>query len=109
MNALVLASMFAAAAGPANPVAAPQKAFSKCVQTFISSSAEKKVELSAFDSGISSACSREEAAFRTAIVANQVSMKSSRKDAEQVAAEWLTDLKNNAKETYKDMVAQPGT
>lgn len=111
MFSIVLVSALAAAAAPADPVSAPRSAYSACVKKFLSESADKKTEPAAFDTAFASACAAEEASFRNAIIAKQLGMKASRKDAEQAAIDWVTDLKANAKETYRDMVtpASSGT
>lgn len=109
MFSIVLVSMMMSAAAPADPVSAPRSAYSACLKKFLTSNAEKRVEPATFDTAFTSACTAEEASFKSAIVAQQKSMKASAKDAEQAATDWITDLKSNAKETYRDMVGQPSS
>jgi hypothetical protein len=109
MFTVVLASMMILAAGSADKIAGPRDTYSKCIKAFLTSNAEKKVEQSALETALATACAAEEASFRNAIIAQQLSMKAPRKDAEQAATDWVTDLKANAKETYRDMTGQTGS
>lgn len=90
----------------ANAMAPAQKAYSACLKAEITANAGKKAAVADFDKAIATSCAPQEAAFKAAVVGQQISMKASRKDAEQAAADWVSDLRTNATEIYKDTVGE---
>ncbi len=68
---------------------------------------KSKLAAADFDKALTAGCASQEAALKTAIIAQQLSMKAPRQDAEKAAAEWLTDLKSNAHENYVATIGEP--
>jgi len=96
--ALLTALMIAAA--PADVMGMPKKAYSACLHEQMNSNLKSKAAVVDFDKALATSCASQEAALKSAIIAQQLSMKASRKDAEEVASEWITDLRSNARENY---------
>jgi hypothetical protein len=105
MISYALAAAFLLAAAPSDSFGSSRQAYSTCLQQQLDSNLKKKASVADFDSAITNSCARQEAAFRAAVIAQQMSMKASRKDAEQAAADWVSDFRANAAENYEDMAA----
>jgi hypothetical protein len=81
----------------------PRKNFGMCLNKFVEDKASDKLAEDAFKTAAQAACAKEAAAFRTAWVSYEVSMKTKRADAEQNASSQVDDYLSNAIETYKEM------
>jgi hypothetical protein len=88
------------AAGAPNPNAARQ-AYSRCLSGLVKDDLRQKVAPDAFAPKLAAACKAEEAAFRAAIVRDDLARRVARAMAEQGAAEQVDELRVNAAETYK--------
>ena len=107
MISLALVAMIAAAA-PSDGMAQPRKNYEQCLSELHDSELEAKAELAAFESAMGTTCARQEAMLKAAITAHYVGMKTPKKEAEQSAVDWVTDLKQSATDRYRSTVeAQP--
>jgi type II secretory pathway pseudopilin PulG len=104
MFSLALVAMLAAAAAP-DAMAQPRKAYEQCLQKLHETEIGQKAEASKFDAALSTSCAAQETALKSAIVAHYVGMKTPRKEAEQSAVDWVTDLQESAKERYRSTLA----
>jgi dsRNA-specific ribonuclease len=104
MISLALVAMFAAAA-PADGMAQPRKIYAECLQKLHDTSMKEKVEATKFEAALGATCGTQETALKSAIISHYVGMKTPRKEAEQSAADWVTDLQESAKERYQSTLA----
>ena len=94
-----------AAAGAADGMAQPRKAYEQCLQKLHEAEIANKAEATKFDAAMTANCAAQETALKSAIVAHYVGMKTPRKEAEQSAVDWVTDLQEGAKERYRSTLA----
>jgi hypothetical protein len=94
----------AAAAGAADGMAQPRKAYEQCMQKQVDSNLQEKVEPTKFEAAMAAACAAQETALKSAIISHYVAMKTPRKEAEQSAVDWVTDLREGAKERYRGAI-----
>ena len=87
---------------PTGPTAPSRKAYSACLKKFTIESLEKKIEAQAFGPAVSNACSAEAAAFRNAVIAQEMASGLKRSEAEQTAKDELLDYQLNATEMYSE-------
>jgi dsRNA-specific ribonuclease len=66
---------------------------------------KEKVEATKFEAALGATCGTQETALKSAIISHYVGMKTPRKEAEQSAADWVTDLQESAKERYQSTLA----
>ena len=97
-------AMLMAAAGPA-PTAMERRAFGQCLSKFVHDKLDAKMDPAAFKAAQKAACAAQEAAFRSAWVAYDVSMKTRRSEAEENAASQVDDYLSNSAETYASSIA----
>jgi hypothetical protein len=98
-------ALIALVAAPADGMIQPRKAYEQCLQKLHESEIAQKSEATKFDAALGTACANQEAALKSAIIAHYVGMKTPRKEAEQSAADWVTDLQEGAKERYRSTLA----
>jgi hypothetical protein len=96
-TALVLMLVYA---GP-NAVAESREAYARCLKDFVRTSSEKKMEPSAFDAAIMSACKDKEAMLRTALTSADLAMGLKRAASEKSTSDQIADYLSMAKEDYK--------
>ena len=108
MFSLALVAAFAAAA-PADGMAQPRKAYEECMRKLVDEELKAKSEQTKFEAAMATACATQEVALKSAIVAHYVGMKTPRKEAEQSAVDWVTDLKEGAKDRFKSTLAAAQT
>lgn len=104
MISLALIAAMAAAA-PADGMTQPRKAYEACLRKVVDDELAQKAEASKFDAALSTACAAQENALKTAIIAHYVAMKTPRKEAEQSAVDWVTDLREGARERFQSNLA----
>jgi hypothetical protein len=95
-----------AAAGPA-PTALERRAFGQCLSKFVHDKLDAKMDAAAFKAAQKAACAQQEAAFRNAWVAYDVSMKTRRSEAEENAASQVDDYLSNSADSYASSIAPP--
>ena len=95
-----------AAAGPA-PTAMERRAFGQCLSKFVHDKLEAKMDPAAFKAAQKAACAQQEAAFRNAWIAYDISMKTKRSEAEENAASQVDDYLTNSADTYASSIAPP--
>ncbi len=98
---MISLALIALAAAAADGMAQPRKAYEQCMQKLVDSNLQEKVEPTKFEAAMAAACASQETALKSAIVAHYLGMKTPRKEAEQSAADWVTDLQEGAKERYR--------
>ena len=99
-------AMLMAAAGPA-PTALERRAFGQCLSKFVHDKLEAKMDAAAFKAAQKAACAQQEAAFRSAWIAYDMSMKTRRSEAEENAASQVEDYLTNSADTYASSIAPP--
>jgi hypothetical protein len=99
-------AMLMAAAGPA-PTAMERRAFGQCLSKFVHDKLEAKMDADAFKAAQKAACAQQEAAFRNAWIAYDISMKTRRSEAEENAASQVDDYLTNSADTYASSIAPP--
>lgn len=104
MISLALIAMLTAAA-PADGMAQPRKVYAECLQKLHETSLNDKAEATRFEAALGATCGAQETALKAAIVSHYVGMKTPRKEAEQSAVDWVTDLQDSAKERYRSTIA----
>lgn len=104
MISLALIAMFAAAA-PADGMTQPRKIYAECLQKLHEASMKEKAEATKFEAALGATCGTYETALKSAIISHYVGLKTPRKEAEQSAVDWVTDLQESAKERYRSTLA----
>lgn len=104
MISLALIGMLTAA-GTGDGMAQPRKVYAECLQKLHEANLKDQAEATKFDAALGATCAPQEAALKAAIVSHYVGMKTPRKEAEQSAADWVTDLQDSAKERYRSNLA----
>ncbi|MDP8995358.1 MAG: hypothetical protein M3N07_10375 [Pseudomonadota bacterium] len=84
---------------------AERSQFSRCMRAFIDSKLEERMSPEAFDTAQASACSQQEAAYRSAYIAAAMRAGDNRAAAEEGAGIEIEDLRDNYKELFRN--AQP--
>lgn len=103
MFSLALIALMATAAG--DSMTQPRKAYEQCLQKLHEAEIAQKSDATKFDAAMGTNCATQETALKSAIVAHYVGMKTPRKEAEQSAVDWVTDLQEGAKERYRSTLA----
>jgi hypothetical protein len=105
MISSVLAMTLAAAApgqSAADSIARARKAYSACLSGFMKKGLKDGMEDAAFESGLAPACSGQEQAFRTAVIAADTAAGIKRAAAEENAGLEVEDILTNTKEMFRD-------
>ncbi len=76
---------------------AERQRFSTCLRSFVDAKVEERVSGEAFDTAITTACSEQETAYRTAYIAAAVRAGDNRTAAERDARLEVEDLRENYK------------
>jgi hypothetical protein len=103
ISQVLLVALLASAQGN---LASARTTYSKCLGSFTRAQVKEKVEAAAFQANLSTACKSEEAAFRAASVATDVSAKIARATAERNAQEEVGYIHENAIETFKSSLPE---
>jgi hypothetical protein len=108
----MIASVIAATlmmAPATNPVAvhrkayaAQRKAYNDCLEEFAIKGIENKMEISAFDTAVSTACSGEVTALRQAAIGTSAAAGRKAADAEEMVTDDIAEYQENAKYLFKD-------
>ena len=98
ISQVLLIALMASAQGN---LASARTSYSRCLGSFTRAQVKEGVETAAFEAKLATACKMEEAAFRTASVATDVSAKIARATAERNAQEEIGYIHENAVETFK--------
>lgn len=101
MISFAIATALYAVSMQASATVQPRKNFAACLDRVAKKSLQDKVEPSAFEAAVRSACAAEEAAFKKAMVDYDVSMKIARSRAEQDAQLQVEDYLATRKDTYQ--------
>jgi hypothetical protein len=100
MISALLALLLAAPSPDALAVA--RKEYNRCLTAYMKTSVDKKVDVSAYDTGMSAACGAKETAFRNASIAVDAAAGIRRAAAEENAGLEIQDMRTNSLETFKD-------
>ena len=103
MISLALATMLMTAA-PGAPTQS-REGYARCLKDFIQTSLQQKMEPTAFDAAISSACQDKQALFKSAMVASQMAEGMKRPASEKAIGEEIADYLSMAKEDYRAELA----
>ena len=98
-------AMLLLAAPAGNPASQSRDGYAKCLQAFVRSSAEKKMEPSAFEAALAAACRDKEALFKNSMVDSEVKVGIKRAVAEQGVQQEIADYRATAKEDYQAELA----
>jgi len=90
----------AALAATAQPSDAPRKAYANCLGEFVRKANKDALTQDAFDAGIKTACTTQEAAFRKSVVDYDMKTGTKRADAEDGARLQVEDYMANAREGF---------
>ena len=104
ISQVLLIALMASAQGN---LASARTSYSKCLGSFTRAQVKEKVEAAAFEAKLATACKTEEAAFRSASIAIDVSAKIARATAEKNATEEIGYIHENAVETFKASLPAP--
>ncbi|HEU0133509.1 MAG TPA: hypothetical protein VFR28_01685 [Allosphingosinicella sp.] len=104
ISQVLLIALMASAQGN---LASARTSYSKCLGAFARAQVKEGADEAAFQAKLATACKTEEAAFRSASVATDVSAKIARATAEQNATEEIGYIHENAIETFKASLAAP--
>ncbi|HYJ81869.1 MAG TPA: hypothetical protein VEW26_03370 [Allosphingosinicella sp.] len=104
ISQVLLVALLASAQGN---LASARTAYSKCLGSFARTQVKEGADEAAFQSKLSTACKAEEAAFRAASIASDVSAKIARATAEQNAKDEIGYIHENAVETFKASLPEP--
>jgi hypothetical protein len=100
---LVLALMASAQGN----LASARTSYSKCLGAFARAQVKDGVDEAGFQAKLATACKAEEAAFRAASIATDLSAKIAKATAEKNATEEIGYIHENAVETFKASFPDP--
>ena len=106
MITLIVAAGLSAAAVQSPAVAAPRKAYASCLTGFAKKAADDRMARQAFDTALAAACALEKAAFRQAVVADDMKRGAGRQDAEEGADLQIEDYLANIRDGYEPPEAE---
>ena len=98
ISQVLLVALLASAQGN---LASARTSYSKCLGSFARAQVKEGVDEAAFQTKLATACKTEEAAFRAAAIASDLSAKIARATAEKNATEEIGYIHENAVETFK--------
>ena len=98
ISQVLLIALLASAQGN---LASARTSYSKCLGGFARAQVKEGADEAAFQAKLSTACKAEEAAFRAASIATDLSAKIARATAERNATEEIGYIHENAVETFK--------
>jgi len=98
ISQVLLIALLAAAQGN---LASARTSYSKCLGGFARAQVKEGADEAAFQAKLATACKAEEAAFRAASIASDLSAKIARATAERNATEEIGYIHENAVETFK--------
>lgn len=104
ISQVLLVTLLASAQGN---LASARTSYSRCLGSFTRAQVKERVEEAAFASKLATACKTEEATFRAASIATDVSAKIARATAERNATEEIGYIHENAVETFKGSLETP--
>ena len=104
---ITLVVALALAAPNPGSIDAPRKAYAGCIKTFESNQLKAKVDPTAYETAVKTACPSEAAAFTSALVAYDVAMGTKRAAATANAARDLEDYQLTSVERYRDLLGIP--
>jgi hypothetical protein len=98
ISQVLLIALMASAQGN---LASARTSYSRCLGSFTRAQVKEGAEAAVFEAKLATACKMEEAAFRSASVATDISAKIARATAERNAQEEIGYIHENAIETFK--------
>lgn len=104
ISQVLLIALMASAQGN---LASARTSYSKCLGGFAREQVKAGLDEAAFQAKLATACKMEEAAFRSASVAIDVSAKIAKATAERNATEEIGYIHENAVETFKASLPTP--
>ena len=104
ISQVLLIALLAAAQGN---LASARTSYSKCLGGFARAQVKEGADEAAFQTKLATACKAEEAAFRAASVATDLSAKIARATAERNASDEIGYIRENAVETFKSYLEEP--
>lgn len=104
ISQVLLIALMASAQGN---LASARTSYSKCLGTFAREQVKSGSDEAAFTAKLATACKSEEAVFRSASVASDVSAKIAKATAETNATEEIGYIQENAVETFKASMPTP--
>lgn len=81
-----------------NATAQAREGYARCLKDLVRTSAEQKVDATAFESTLAASCKDKEAAFKSARIASDIALGLKRASAEKAMADELADYRSMAKE-----------
>lgn len=104
ISQVLLIALMASAQGN---LASARTSYSKCLGAFAREQVKAGIDEAAFTAKLATACKAEEAAFRSASVATDVSAKIAKATAEKNATEEIGYIHENTVETFKASLPEP--
>ena len=101
-----LVAMALAAPNPGS-IDAPRKAFSVCLKTFENKQLEAKVDATAYETAVKTACPAEAEALSNALIKYDVAMGTKRATATSNAERDIDDYRLTSVERYRDNLGNP--
>ena len=97
-------ALSAALAMPQTPpaTAMARRAYGLCLNKMVRAKVDAHLSPDAFEAAAKSGCAAEEAAFRQALIAEELALRLRRADAENDASSQIADYLANAVETYTE-------
>lgn len=104
---ITLIVALALAAPNPGAIDAPRHAFAACLKNFETNQLNAKVDPTAYETAVKSACATEADALSQALVKYDVAMGTKRATAESNAARDVDDYRLTSVERYRDIMANP--
>ena len=104
ISQVLLIALMASAQGN---LASARTSYSKCLGAFARAQVKEGSDEAAFQARLATACKSEEAAFRAASIASDLSAKIAKATAERNATDEIGYIHENAVETFKASVETP--
>jgi len=97
----VLTLLLAASAAQSDTTRTAREAYTGCLRAFVQQSLDARMSAADFTTAFPQQCTRQEAAFRAAVIARENALRATRANAEQAATDEIDEAKLNFRERFE--------
>ena len=101
MISSVLSLLLAVSAVQSDTTRSAREAYTGCLRGFVDRSAGSGMSPADFNAAFPQQCTRQEAAFRAAVIARENALRATRANAEQAATDEIDEAKLNFRERFE--------
>ena len=107
MISVALAILLGGQGAAVPPAKLSREGYARCLKDLVRKSTEDKVEPTAFEAALAAACRDKEAAFKAAMVSQEVGLGIKRAEAEKGVLQEIQDYRAGAKEDFLAAASTP--